>query len=445
MFLSGVIEGFYGPLWTPAERAELLDSMQAWGLNTYVYGPKDDLHHRVLWREVYPEAAAAELAGRIAECRRRGIRFLYALGPGLDIRYSSDPDFEALRRRLEQLFDLGCRDFGLLFDDIPDRMHPEDTARWPRLASAQCALTHRLRDALLARGEVRFHFCPTPYCGRMVAARHGGEGYLETVGLELDPAIPVFWTGPEIVSEEITLEHVAELTRILRRAPLIWDNLHANDYDGRRLYCGPYSGRSPALRDVVAGVLCNPNTEFAANFPALHTFAAWVRNPGETWDPQAAQEEALRAWLPRFESAGQPVQFADLALFCDVFHLPYSEGSAAVRLRTDLDALLSTPPEAWGAEAVQRFLEPAIRLKEFCVRVSELRDRTLFQAFHRRVWELREELDLLVRYVEHHGDPARRAAPFRSDFHRPKTYRGGFVAGLQSRLRLLDDGSFLPA
>lgn len=27
--------------------------MQLWGLNTYLYGPKDDLKHRLLWREVY--------------------------------------------------------------------------------------------------------------------------------------------------------------------------------------------------------------------------------------------------------------------------------------------------------------------------------------------------------------------------------------------------------
>lgn len=27
--------------------------MHNWGLNTYLYGPKDDLKHRLLWREVY--------------------------------------------------------------------------------------------------------------------------------------------------------------------------------------------------------------------------------------------------------------------------------------------------------------------------------------------------------------------------------------------------------
>ena len=76
----------------------------------------------------------------------------------------------------------------------------------------------------------------------------GGEGYLATIGRELLPEIDVFWTGPEIISREITVAHVRELQDILRRKPLIWDNLHANDYDGRRFYCGPYAGRPPELR-----------------------------------------------------------------------------------------------------------------------------------------------------------------------------------------------------
>ena len=61
-FLSGVIEGFYGKPWTLAERFELFEWMAAWGLNTYVYAPKDDLHHRALWREPYSAADAAEIA-----------------------------------------------------------------------------------------------------------------------------------------------------------------------------------------------------------------------------------------------------------------------------------------------------------------------------------------------------------------------------------------------
>ena len=71
-FLSGVIEGFYGKPWTRAERFELFDWMAAWGLNTYVYAPKDDLHHRALWREPYSAADAGELTrwGSLPRIRR---------------------------------------------------------------------------------------------------------------------------------------------------------------------------------------------------------------------------------------------------------------------------------------------------------------------------------------------------------------------------------------
>ena len=128
--------------------------------------------------------------------------------------------------------------------------------------------------------DARFLFCPTPYCGRMAERKFGGEGYLSTIGRELLPEIDVFWTGPEIISREITVAHVRELRNILRRKPLIWDNLHANDYDGRRFYCGPYAGRPPELRDEVSGLLSNPNNEFPLNYVPLRTLAEFVHCAG---------------------------------------------------------------------------------------------------------------------------------------------------------------------
>ena len=62
-------------------------------------------------------------------------------------------------------------------------------------------------------------------------------------------------TGPEIISSEISVGHIDGLTAKLRRKPMIWDNLHANDYDGRRFYCGPYSGREVELKGRVKGIL----------------------------------------------------------------------------------------------------------------------------------------------------------------------------------------------
>src|SRR6187402_1907165 len=101
--LAGVIEGFYGQPWTAFERMELFDWMAAWGLNTYVYAPKDDLHHRALWREPYSTEDAGELAQVIQACRQHKLRFIYALSPGLDIRYRDDSELACLQARVDQL------------------------------------------------------------------------------------------------------------------------------------------------------------------------------------------------------------------------------------------------------------------------------------------------------------------------------------------------------
>lgn len=68
----------------------------------------------------------------------------------------------------------------------------------------------------------------------------------------------------------------------MRRPPVIWDNLHANDYDPKRVFLGPYAGRSPELIPLLRGVLTNPNCEFHANQIAIHTLAHWSKCSSDT-------------------------------------------------------------------------------------------------------------------------------------------------------------------
>jgi protein O-GlcNAcase / histone acetyltransferase len=440
-FLSGVIEGFYGPPWSQAERFALFDLMSAWGLNTYLYAPKDDLKHRAIWRECYLPPEAEALREIIQRCRERRIHFIYALGPGLDIRYSSETDLDHLRKRCEQLAQLGCENFGLLFDDIPDRMAAEDAQRWPSFAAAQCHVTNALFQWTRERvRHARFFFCPTPYCGRMAERHYGGEGYLATVGRELLPEIDIFWTGPEIISQEITVVHILDLQKLLQRQPIIWDNLFANDYDGRRFYCGPFAGRPPELRAEVRGILVNPNNEFSLNFVPLRTLAQYVAST-TAWDPREAYLAAMREWLPHYATVGAPVTLEDLTLFGDCYYLPYCEGANAEELFRSIAALLAADPAIWGNQ-VKELRQRLTRLRDFCARMTELQDRPLFYALSRRVWELREELDLLDRYVEFKSKPGNANAPFGSDFHLPHTYRGGMVPRLQQLLQPHPDATF---
>ena len=439
IFLSGVIEGFYGQPWSQAERFELFDWMAAWGLNTYLYAPKDDLKHRTLWRELYSASGTDNLASIIKACRQRNLRFIYALSPGLDIRYSHKAELTQIQRRFEQLLALGCEHFALLFDDIPDDLDSADIKQFGSLAAAQSYVVNTVLKWVRDRSQTaRILFCPTAYCGRMAQRQLGGKDYLASLGRELAYEIDIFWTGPEIISRDISVAHVQELQAVLRRKPLIWDNLHANDYDGRRFFCGPYSGRAPALRENVTGLLINPNAEFALNYVPLRTFGEFVTGQG-TWDPRQAYLAAMREWLPRFAIVGQPIAFEDLVLFGDCYYLPYEEGPEANALY-ELAKGLALDSRSSTLDNARAFLERAARLRTFCARLTELRDRSLFYALSRRVWELREELDLLEQFARFKCEG--KGGAFRSESHLPGTYRGGIVARLQRLLVGQPDGGF---
>ena len=91
-FLCGVVEGFYGRPWTLAQRRDLFEKMEAWGMTSYLYAPKDDCKHRAFWRELYTVEEAEHLQNLISAAHASKIDFYYALSPGLDIAYSNSKE-----------------------------------------------------------------------------------------------------------------------------------------------------------------------------------------------------------------------------------------------------------------------------------------------------------------------------------------------------------------
>ncbi|XP_077355757.1 protein O-GlcNAcase [Festucalex cinctus] len=309
-FLCGVVEGFYGRPWSMDQRRFLFQWMQNWGLNTYLYGPKDDLKHRLLWREVYSPEEEGQLRTLITEAQSRGLRFVYALSPGQDIVFSSPCDLTLLKRKLRQVSDLGCQAFAILFDDIDHSLCQADSEAFSSFAHAQVTVTNEIYRFL---GEPPvFLFCPTEYCGSLCSPSVQKSPYLQTVGEDLLPNITVIWTGSKVISRKLSVDRLAEVESVLQRPPLIWDNLHANDYDSRRLFLGPFKGREPWLRGHLRGLLLNPNCEFEANYIPLHTLASWYRagsrdRKDEETDycPDRALSDALHDWM---EELNQPLQ-----------------------------------------------------------------------------------------------------------------------------------------
>ena len=148
-------------------------------------------------------------------------------------------------------------------------------------------------------------------------------------------------------------------------------------------------------------------------------------------------------WLPHFATSGPPLALADLILLGDCYYLPHEDGAGAKGLFQRASALLARNPATWGDEAAT-FRKQIARLKEFCFRLTELRHRPLFYALNRRVWELREELDLLERFLAFKSAPGNQNAVYHPDSHLPGTYRGGMVARLQQLLAPQADGTIAP-
>src|SRR5262249_4653759 len=147
-----------------------------------------------------------------------------------------------------------------------------------------------------------------------------------------------------------------------------------------RFFCGPYAGRAPELRGGVSGLLSNPNNEFPLNYVPLRTLGEFVRlAPAAKWDAREAYLSAMREWLPRFRTIGQPLALEDLILVGDCYYLPHEEGPEAEALYQSARTLVAGNPGQMSNE-VAAFRQRAARLREFCVRMTELRHRPLFYA-----------------------------------------------------------------
>lgn len=131
--------------------------------------------------------------------------------------------------------------------------------------------------------------------------------------------------GPKVVSKVITTQTIEALTTVLKRKPVIWDNIHANDYDQRRVFLGPYDGRPVELFPMLNGVLTNPNCEFESNFIAVHTLASWLRDSSliTVEEPMSIDLKA-----EKLSNSGEPMEE-------DLLASTESDGNSSAEKETD--------------------------------------------------------------------------------------------------------------
>lgn len=282
--IAGVIEGFYGPPWSHADRLATIDLLAENGGNWYVWAPKAAPRHRDAWREPFTPDEIGEF-GELAGCRD-GVGVSVGLTPGPDATTNE------VIAKLRPVVDAGVHGLTLCFDDVPE---------------LDAASRHRdLANAVRRAFGLPVWLVPTHYAGGV------SSPYLERLIDGLDPEVLVMWTGSHVVCDTITVDDVnARRNATDDRPPLIWDNTPVNDaLMTEALHLGPYSGRDAEIRSSIAGVLVNPMEFARASWPTIVSALAWCRG-GDT----------ITAWSGEIDRLGLR-RLAEATAFPDDEHWP---------------------------------------------------------------------------------------------------------------------------
>ena len=274
--VRGYIEGFYGKPWTAEERVSVMRLAAKYGMSTYYYAPKDDVYHREKWNIPYPEKELKELTDLFLFAKENFIDFYWCIGPGLSYEYSSDSDFRLLYNKLLQLYEIGIRNFGLLFDDIPDILqHEADKEKFDDVVSAQTYLINRLYRELKEHDKsIKLTVCPTQYSGDT------DSYYISKFGRSISTDVDIFWTGEEICSRVLRSSDARDLIRSTGHKPLYWDNYPVNDCEMfDRMHLDGIQGRDRDLYKYSAGFISNVMEYAECTKIPLITICDYLWNP----------------------------------------------------------------------------------------------------------------------------------------------------------------------
>jgi hypothetical protein len=286
----GLIEGFFGRPWSWADRASAVRFLRPHGYSFYLYAPKADAWLRRRWQEPHPAAEMEALAEFRDVCRAAGVRFGIGLSPFELHLHPGRGWQEALAVKLAQLALLKPDDLAILFDDMRGDV--------PDLAGRQAAIVHYAAERGVAE---RIFSCPSYYSDDPILDVAFGARpafYLEQLGRRLDPAIQLFWTGPEVCAREFTPGHLARVAGQLGRKPVLWDNYPVNDGSrmSQYLHLRAFTGRSALIAPLISAHGINPASQPLLSRVPLLTLAESYRD-GDSYDYLAAFNRAAREIL----------------------------------------------------------------------------------------------------------------------------------------------------
>lgn len=281
----GFIEGFYGVPWSHEDRMNLMKDTSEYKMNTYIYAPKDDPYHRLSWKELYPEQEAKQIAELAKAGAENNFNFCWTIHPGATLQFT-DEDFDTLINKFEQLYSLGVRQFGVLFDDTDDWRNGQKQAEWINKIDT---------EFVKAKGDV------APMI--VISARYNSawgpnmDRYFKPFMQTLHGDIQVMWTGHATMSN--VSKEVFEWPKVqtgVDKDVAVWWNYPVNDYCDSRILMAPLHNLNQDL-DNVSGFFSNPMNQAEASKVALYSIADYTWNT-DAFDYMKSWETSIEKFVP---------------------------------------------------------------------------------------------------------------------------------------------------
>lgn len=297
MDIRGVIEGYYGIPFDFQRRYETMIFGAKFKNNVFIYAPKDDPYHREKWYELYPDEKLEDIRKLAKLGKSIKNNFVWTIAPFykhmIDLD-NFDVYMEVIIEKMNQIYDTGVRQFGVLGDDV-GLLDPQIPIKIMKELSYWRKMKKDVKDLI---------YCPGAY-----HLENGTWNYPEINAYEKEfpNDVHLFHTGRNVIApvkkEDLEdykfLNSYEENGKIHeRKNPVFWLNFPVNDIDDnfRKLHMGSLSFLDTRV-DSLKGLVTNTMQETYASFLAIFGISDYAWNT-KGFDYKDSYEHALKLLEP---------------------------------------------------------------------------------------------------------------------------------------------------
>ena len=315
MQYRGIVEGFYGKVYSVEDILSLFEYMEDNKMNTFVYGPKGDPYHLGNWRDEYPTEITDEqrfygmmtqddMRTITAAAAENNISFAWSIHPamqnGIDFtsRDSVEQGIDDIMEKFAHMYDLGVRQFGVFVDDIDTGVALRGSENQ---AYMMAEIQRRLEDTYNGSENPADHVAGTYYVPSFYALNFGSSSQLETnLGAfreqNQDNNVIMMMTGSGVWSP-IRNSDLLKIQQYTGKKPVMWWNYPVNDNIDDQMLMNRLDSVYATDLDVTAclGVLSNPMNQPEASKVALYGVSDYTWNTAN-FDVQSNWEESFASY-----------------------------------------------------------------------------------------------------------------------------------------------------